>query len=280
MRIGISNIAWDVTEDESIASLLQHYNIDAIDIAPAKYFSEPAYVTVPEIARVREWWASRGIEIVGMQALLVGTRGLNLFADLTVQNSMLAHLDQVARIAAELGASKLVFGAPKNRDRGNYSSAQAHDIAVAFFRRLGEIGSRHGRVFCLEPNPSCYGANFMLDSVETATVVRAVGHPAIRMQFDTGAIAANGEDPHCVAAECSDIIGHFHISEPGLPALGSGLIDHRKMGAAMRQYFPACTASIEMLPAQEMSHLAAVEHALELAIVNYRATSELAGVRQ
>ena len=277
MRIGISNIAWDVTEDESIASLLQHYNIDAIDIAPAKYFFEPENVKVTEIARVREWWASRGIEIVGMQALLFGTRGLNLFADSAVQDSMLAHLEQVARIAAELGASKLVFGAPKNRDRGNYSSAQAHDIAVAFFRRLGEIGSRWGQMFCLEPNPKCYGANFMLDSAETAAVVLAVGHAAIRMQLDTGAIVANGEDPRCVSAEYSGIVGHIHISEPELPMLGSGSTDHREMGRAMRTYFPDCVATIEMLPAVETPHTVSIERALELAIIHYRAADEADG---
>lgn len=41
MRLAISNIAWEPAEDDAIASLLQRYGIDAIDIAPGKYFSRP-----------------------------------------------------------------------------------------------------------------------------------------------------------------------------------------------------------------------------------------------
>ena len=38
MRLAISNIAWDVSEDENIARLLNRSGVDAIDVAPAKYF--------------------------------------------------------------------------------------------------------------------------------------------------------------------------------------------------------------------------------------------------
>jgi D-psicose/D-tagatose/L-ribulose 3-epimerase len=36
MRIAISNIAWDVSEDEQVATLINKYGIDAIDVAPGK----------------------------------------------------------------------------------------------------------------------------------------------------------------------------------------------------------------------------------------------------
>ena len=42
MRLAISNIAWETTEDEVIAELLARFDVDAIDIAPGKYFPEPA----------------------------------------------------------------------------------------------------------------------------------------------------------------------------------------------------------------------------------------------
>ena len=65
----------------------------------------------------RAWWAERGIEITGMQALLFGTSGLNVFGPSEVQDAMLAHLAAVCRIGAGLGAVRVVFGSPKNRDR-------------------------------------------------------------------------------------------------------------------------------------------------------------------
>ena len=79
MRLAISNIAWDVAEDEVIAQLLGRYGIDAVDVAPGKYFPDPANASDDEIKRVRAWWAERGMEITGMQALLFGTSGLNMF---------------------------------------------------------------------------------------------------------------------------------------------------------------------------------------------------------
>ncbi|MDO8812773.1 MAG: hypothetical protein Q7J38_12205, partial [Gallionella sp.] len=79
MRIAISNIAWDVAEDEAVAVLLNKYGIDMIDVAPGKYFPDPRIAGSFEISRVREWWRMRGIALAGMQALLFGTTGLNLF---------------------------------------------------------------------------------------------------------------------------------------------------------------------------------------------------------
>lgn len=44
-------------------------------------------------------------------------RGLNIFATDASRDAMLHYLDAVCRIAGLLGASRLVFGSPKNRDR-------------------------------------------------------------------------------------------------------------------------------------------------------------------
>ncbi len=173
-----------------MAALLQRYRIDAIDIAPGKYFPQPALATASDMARVNAWWVQRGIELTGMQALLFGTTGLNVFGTPDVQAALLDHLRAVCRIGAGVGATRLVFGSPKNRDRSGLTDAQALDMAVAFFRLLGDIAATQGVIVCLEPNPTSYGANFMTSSAETAQVVSAISHPAIRMQFDTGANAS------------------------------------------------------------------------------------------
>jgi sugar phosphate isomerase/epimerase len=139
MRLAISNIAWDTSEDEDIAALLNRCGVDIIDIAPGKYFPEPAKATDQEIACVKRWWVERGIEISGMQALLFGTAGLNVFGSPQVQDAMLQHLTAVCRIGAGLGATRLVFGSPKNRDRNALNDKQVIEIAIPFFRRLGDV---------------------------------------------------------------------------------------------------------------------------------------------
>jgi sugar phosphate isomerase/epimerase len=269
MRIAISNLAWDVSDDELIASLLNTHAIDAIDVAPGKYFPNLGTTSISETGRVRNWWADRGITITGMQALLFGTTGLNMFGTNETQAAMLAHLDEICRIGAGLGAKKLVFGSPKNRDRSSLSDEQAQNVAVTFFHRLGDIASRHGVMICLEPNPPCYGANFMTGSAETAKIVMDVSHPAIRMQLDTGAITINGEDPCQVINEYGKLIGHVHASEPDLVVLGDGKTNHRNVATALMACLPDQIVSIEMLPAKNEPNLIAVERALSVAISHY-----------
>lgn len=270
MRLAISNIAWDIDEDEAIASLLRRFSVDAIDIAPGKYFPEPAKATDEDIARVKSWWAERGIEITGMQALLFGTTGLNVFGAQQSQDAMLRHLDAVCRIAAGLGAPRLVFGSPKNRDRSGLSDAEAMAAAMSFFTRLGNIAGSQGVMICLEPNPTCYGANFMTTSAETAQVVANIAHPAIRMQFDTGALAINGEDPATVMQQSGSLIGHIHASEPNLLPLGDGDTDHASMFKALMPCLPDHVVTIEMVATKDEPHLVSIERALGVAIQHYR----------
>jgi sugar phosphate isomerase/epimerase len=277
MRIAISNIAWDVTEDEEVAALIKKYGIDAIDVAPGKYFPDPKTASANDITRVRDWWHQRGISITGMQALLFGTTGLNLFGSNETQAAMLAHLAAVCRIGAGLGATKLVFGSPKNRDRSALADDVAREIAVAFFQRFGDIASQHGVVVCLEPNPTCYGANFMIDSAETASIVAAVSHPAIRMQLDTGALTINGEDARQIIKTYAALIGLVHASEPDLVTLGDGVTDHTVMAETLSAYLPEQVITIEMLPAKNESNLAAIERALVVAIRHYHTCVDIHG---
>jgi len=271
MRLAISNIAWDVAEDVAVADLLQRYQIDAIDIAPGKYFPKPGEAAEAGILQVKEWWADRGIEITGMQALLFGTTGLNVFGTPESQTALLQHLDAVCRIGSVLKAPRVVFGSPKNRDRSGLSDDETMAIATSFFRRLGDIAASNGVMICLEPNPTCYGANFMTTSIETAQVVTHIAHPAIRMQFDTGALAINGEDPVSVLQMSAGLIGHVHASEPNLVPLGDGNTDHAAMYKALTQHLPTHLVTIEMMATQQEPHLVSIERALGVAIAHYHA---------
>ncbi|WP_236169979.1 sugar phosphate isomerase/epimerase family protein [Pseudomonas parasichuanensis] len=269
MRLSISNIAWEVAEDEQIAELLAASGVDAIDIAPGKYFPQPAQASEQQILQVRDWWRARGVEIVGMQALLFGTSGLNVFGDADSRAALLEHLAAVCRIAGKLGATRVVFGSPKNRDRSGLDDQQAQAIAVAFFRQVGAIAQAEGVVFCLEPNPTCYGANFMTCAADTAHIVRQVAHPAVRMQFDTGALAINGEDPLAVLADCAELIGHVHASEPQLLPLGDGATPHADMAVAIARYLPEHIVTVEMVATAGEAHGQSVARALGIARQHY-----------
>lgn len=262
MRLAFSGIAWDVAEDEAVAALLLQHGVDAIDIAPGKYFPDFARATAADAQAVRARWAAHGIEITGMQSLLFGTAGLNLFGDHESRTRMQRHLEAVMRIAGAMRAPRLVFGSPRNRDRGALDDAEAVAAAVEFLAPLGEVAACEGVLLCLEPNPARYGCNFMLDADSTAAVVRALGHPNVRMQFDVGALAINGEIAADVLARHADIVGHVHASEPGLVPLGDGGADHAAAGAALRHHLPGAIVSIEMVATEHEPHLASMARAL------------------
>jgi sugar phosphate isomerase/epimerase len=265
VRISISNIAWDPGEDARVAALLAEQRIDAIDVAPGKYFPNPEQAQPEVIRRVRAFWESHGCEITGMQSLLFGTTGLNLFGDAAVQERMLARLAAVCRLASQLGATRLVFGSPRNRDRSGYSDEGAIEHAVRFFRRLGELALRARVAICLEPNPVAYGANFMTDSQTTLDVVSRCAHPAIRMQLDTGSLVFSGEDPEALLARAAAQIGHVHASEPELAPLGSGRPDHARIAALLRRHLPRHVVCIEMIATSAEPHLASIARSLEVA---------------
>lgn len=270
MRLSISNIAWQPEEDQRIATLLEQHQIDAIDIAPGKYFSSPELATKTEIMAVKQWWHERGISIIGMQSLLFGTTGLNVFGDKASRLGLLARLQAIFRIAGILGATRLVFGSPRNRDRHSLSDQEATDSAIQFFQQAANYAADEGVLLCLEPNPVCYGANFMTNSQETALVVKAVNHPALRMQLDTGAITINQEDVAQVLNSYAALIGHVHASEPQLVPLGDNGTDHGKMASALAQSLPKAIVTIEMLATETEPALQSISRALHVAIQAYR----------
>ncbi|XJC80536.1 sugar phosphate isomerase/epimerase family protein (plasmid) [Delftia tsuruhatensis] len=270
MRLSISNIAWQPEEDQRIATLLEQHQIDAIDIAPGKYFSSPELATKAEIMAVKQWWHERGISIIGMQSLLFGTTGLNVFGDKASRSGLLTRLQAIFRIAGILGATRLVFGSPRNRDRHSLSDQEATDSAIQFFQQAANYAADEGVLLCLEPNPVCYGANFMTNSQETALVVKAVNHPALRMQLDTGAITINQEDVAQVLNSYAALIGHVHASEPQLVPLGDNGTDHGKMASALAQSLPKAIVTIEMLATETEPALQSISRALHVAIQAYR----------
>lgn len=268
MRIGISALAWSPVDDAAVAKRLATLGIDTIDVAPGKYFPDPFAADDGVVDRVRQWWHDRGLAIGGMQGLLHGSSGLNVFGPPPVQDAMLRWLEAIARIGARLGARHLVFGSPRNRDRSGLDDATAHAAGVAFFRRMGAVGEREGVVFCLEPNPPVYGANFMTTTAEAATVVAAVDHPAIRLQLDSGALALAGEDPLDTVARFAPLVAHIHASEPGLGVVGDGAVDHARVAQAVRRYLPDRQVVIEMMP-RDLPVLVSVERAVKAVQLHY-----------
>ncbi|OEE68515.1 xylose isomerase [Enterovibrio norvegicus] len=243
--ISISNIAWEVDQDILVKSKLYDLGIKYIDIAPSKYFRNLDEVSLDDSNSIVNFWRDSDINIIGMQSLLFGTQGLNVFAD--KKGLMIEHLAKVCRVGDLIGARKLVFGSPKNRDCSVVSKSCVTPLALDFFRKLGDIAKSYNIDICLEPNPAIYGANFMMDSHETAGIVNAVNHSNILMQLDTGAMQVNNEDPEVIIKMYRTIIGHIHISEPNLFPINADSKFHVKTSKCIENHLGDLPLTIEML---------------------------------
>lgn len=262
--ISISNIAWDVSMDNDVAQVLNHYAVPCVDIAPSKYFYTLRDIEEEQVLNVKEYWNQRGIKPIGMQSLLFGMTDLNIFGDHAKRILILQHLSSVCKIGSILGATKLVFGSPKNRDRSHLNDDDTLNVAINFFRELGDIAKHHGVVVCLEPNPKCYQANFMINSIDTAYIVQSVNHAHIRMQLDIGAMYINNESPIEIIRNFASIIHHIHISEPYLTPLNKENMLHLQAAEAIHTYLPHLPMTIEMLTSDTSMSVTQICNSIEL----------------
>ncbi len=251
-----------MSEDEEIAQVLARLGINAIDVAPSKYFPVISDASTHQILEVRNCWQERGFDIVGMQSLLFGKRELNIFGSADERRMLLEHLKHVCRIGAGLGARRLVFGSPRNRDASGIEADMAHDIAGEFFLALGSIASVYGVTICIEANLPSAGCNFLINTEEAASFVRELSHLAIKLQLDTGTILAGGEELSEALVKNIDLIGHVHISEPGLVPAGDAQSSLKDLIRTPEFLTASQIMTIEMLATPSESHAVSVERAV------------------
>ena len=246
MKIAVSSIAWQPSDDESIAAALRECGADAVELAPTAYWADPLLASQEERTRKRREWESRGLPIVAIQSLLYGFPSLNLF-DPTTRGFMRDRLVGMLDVARDLGALALVFGSPRNRSRGSLHPDAADDIGVPFFRELGERAEERGVCLCIEPNPPVYGCDYVTTAAEGRVLVARVASPGFGLHLDTAGMLLAGEDPAAAVAASKGLFRHFHISAPHLgPVVQGGAVDYEAVVGELVRGGYGGYASIEM----------------------------------
>jgi D-psicose/D-tagatose/L-ribulose 3-epimerase len=260
MKLAASNIAWGPSDDEAVAAVLRQHGFSGVEIAPSKRWEAPAEAPPREVAEYRAAWKERGLQIVAMQALLYARPDLQLFGSPSVRRALRDHLAALVDLASGLGAGALVFGSPKNRQRGSMPFDEATAIAVEFFREVGAVAASRGCIICIEPNPPEYDCDFINTTAEAVTLCEQIGHDGVRVNGDAGAIAINGEDPLATITKAVKWFGHFHASEPSLVEVGGGHIQEACAIALGHEHYGGWI-SIEMRTAPDGHPVEAVSRA-------------------
>lgn len=265
MTLAVSNIAWTPDQDDAAHALLSDLGVQALEIAPTRWWPDLSRVSRAQVADARASLARFGLRPVAFQAVLFGQPHLAVFGNSAAACE--AYLSTVVDLAASFGATAIVFGSPKQRLRGTLTFDEAIADSTPLWRRLGEHAAGRGVRFCLEPNPLEYGADFMTNIAETTAVIRAAGSPGIWLNVDGGELAINAEQLPEVLETCRDRIGHFHISEPHLGPLEKSFDRHRTYAHALLSTGYDGIVSIEMRG--QPDGLIAVEKAVRMAAAAY-----------
>ena len=264
VEIAVSNIAWDPIIDDAVIEMLQSAKISKIEIAPRASFDNIDQITTADIDKYHEKWTKKGIETIAMQALLFGTSGFNIFAEESVQSDMITYLDKVAMLSQNIGSSRLVFGSPKNRRLNGLDIEEGKRLYTRFFNKLGDVGAKRNCIFCIEPNPIEYGADFMTDSESTSKVVRELNHPNIMMQFDSGAMIMNREEFDKTIDKNFPLYGHFHLSMPHLKPINK-IIELSQLADMLMKKNSKLDLSIEMKKVDQNAQLDQLAESIRIA---------------
>ncbi len=245
MKLTISNIAWTDEVDAEVLALLPGAGVHAVEIAPTRIWSDWEF-SAAEVAAYRAELLAKGLVCSSLQAILFKKPDLKLFGTRDQRADLVTHLKQVADLAAAMGAGPMVFGAPKNRDRGDLDDKTAFAQAAEVFAEVGEYCHTKGVCLCLEPNPVAYGCNFITNSRSGADLVRQVNSPGFRLHLDAAGMHLAGEDVSQALEQAADVLAHVHISEPNLGSFQNPLVAHAEIAKTLRSLDWNQWISIEM----------------------------------
>lgn len=244
MNLAISNIAWDHSDESIILEKLRDLCVTGIEIAPTMIWPEWESISLKEVSSYREYLNSLGFHVPSMQAILFGKPDLQLF-NKESHKKFLDHIRDVADIAGTLDAKILVFGAPKNRKRGQLAYSKGKSVAMDFFYKVGEICIDRGCCLGIEHNPVEYECDFITNVADANDLVNEINHPGIKLHLDSAGIHMCGGDIKDVIKGTGEFT-HYHISEPMLAPIANGEVDHVGACKALKEIGYDKWISIEM----------------------------------
>ena len=253
MKLSASNIAWSAEQDDAVLRYMADHGFSGLEIAPTRVFPEKPY---EDLKRASDY-ASRisseyGLEICSMQSIWYGQTG-RIFGSDEERQALTDYTKKAIDFTEAMGCGNLVFGCPRNRvipENGDV------EIAVRFFRELGDYAAAHHTVLAMEANPPIYNTNFINRTDEAIDLIERVDSKGFLLNLDVGTMIENGESVGIFEGR-EQYINHVHISEPGLkPIRKRGL--HGELAEMLRRMHYSRFVSIEVGKQADLDLLAVI----------------------
>lgn len=226
MKLSISNIAWDTSNDIKIYDLIKKYGFEGLEIAPTKIMGENPYEKLKEIKEWKEKIKKRyNLRISSMQSIWFG-RTENLFDSKEEENILIDYTKKAIDFANVIECKNLVFGSPKNR---NVNNGKNSENQIEIFETLGEYAYKKNTVIGMEANPKIYNTNYINDTKSALKLVKKINSKGFLLNLDLGTMILNNENLLEILRGNISYINHVHISEPWLK-----IIEKREMHKILR----------------------------------------------
>lgn len=253
MKLSISNIAWDSSQNEKIYNIMIENNFNGLEIAPTKIFTNEPYTHLHEAKNwSRSLFKNYGLEISSMQSIWYGKRE-QIFGLETERQNLINYTKQAIDFASAIGCRNLVIGCPKNR---NINSEKDYDVAIKFFKNIGEYAYNNGTCVSIEANPTIYGTNFINDTNSAIKLVKDVNSNGFKLNLDIGTMIQNNEEAN-ILIDNVYLINHVHISEPYLEKIIERDI-HKQMISILKNENYDKFISIEMKEQADIKNIISV----------------------
>lgn len=212
MKLSISNIGWIKEEDERVYTLMHKFGFEGLEIAPTRVFPEKPYDNL-EVAKIwkDEIRLKHGFEISSMQSIWYGVSE-KVFGTEQERENLILYTKKAIDFAETIGCRNLVFGCPRNRI---FPKDGDMDVAIKFFKLLGDYAFEHNTVIAMEANPPIYNTNFINRTEEAINLIGRVDSRGFMLNLDVGTMIENKENVELLEKNVH-LINHVHISEPGL----------------------------------------------------------------
>lgn len=267
MKLAVSNLAIPANAHAGVWSLLAKAGVHGIEVAPTR-FGPWRELTSDILHAYRDRIGAAGLSVPSLQAILFGAEGVALLEDTAAFDRLAVQISRVAEIGQALGAGIAVFGAPRQRRRGDMLPEAAFALGVERFGRLAGIAHAGGLVLGLEPVPDTYGGDFLTSWQDVQAMVRAVDHPGLGVHLDTSCVMLGGGSIAEAVQAVAPAIAHFHIAEPRLGPFATPVAEHAAAASALTLAGYQGWLSIEMLEQPEQP-LEALFQAIAFAVRTY-----------
>lgn len=241
MKLSISNIAWTSENDSAVYGLMKKNGYSGLEIAPTRIFPEKPYDRLSEAKK----WAdhlreSNGFSVPSMQSIWYG-RQEKLFGTDEERAALADYTKKAIDFAEAIGCGNLVFGCPRNRI---LPESADENIAIGFFKELGDYAALHHTVIGMEANPPLYNTNYINDTKSAFALIEKVHSAGFKLNLDLGTMIENEETADELQGKVG-LISHVHISEPGLKAIEQRKLHREVIKVLNRENYPGFV-SIEM----------------------------------